>query len=244
MYPRTALTDHPPAAETARQPRTESRSDAARGRTARRRVALLVTGVVVLLAIVAGVVLLGGGDVPLLNPGPTGPGEFAFQLGNVVPTPLSDTPGASLQGAARQTGEDVKATMDELYLRAFVDTDQWGDYEGAFAMFDDDAAARAQADAAVLTLGLDANDVYDAMDSASGQLQISVLMDQKDRPATAIADVEFVADAERKDGSTTEIQSTGSFFLRKVGGEWRVFAYRVDRDDETTGAPSASGSPS
>ena len=197
-----------------------------------------------LLAIVAGVVLLGGGDVPLIDSGPTGPGEFAFELGNVVPTPLSDTPGASLQGTAREAGDDVKATMDELFLRAFVDTDQWGDYEGAFAMFDDDAAARAQADAAVLTLGLDANDVYDAMDAASGQLQISVLFDKSDQPVKAIADAEFVADAERTDGGTTEIQSTGSFFLRMVNGEWRVFAYRVDRDDQTTGAPSPSGSPS
>jgi hypothetical protein len=198
----------------------------------------------VLVAIVVGVVLLSGGDVPLIDSGPTGPGEFAFQLGNVVPTPLSDTPGASLQGTAREAGNDVKATMDELYLGAFVDTDQWGDYEGAFAMFDDAAAERAQADAAVLTLGLDANDVYDAMDSASGQLQISVLMDKKDQPVKAIADVEFVADAERTDGGTTEIQSTGSFFLRMVNGEWRVFAYRVDRDDQTTGASSPSGSPS
>lgn len=197
-----------------------------------------------LVAIVVGVVLLSGGDVPLIDSGPTGPGEFAFELGNVVPTPLSDTPGASLQGTARAAGNDVKATMDELYLRAFVDTDQWGGYEGAFAMFDDAAAERAQADAAVLTLGLDANDLYDAMDSASGQLQISVLMDQKDQPVKAIADVEFVANAERTDGGTTEIQSTGSFFLRMVNGEWRVFAYRVDRDDQTTGASSPSGSPS
>jgi hypothetical protein len=244
VYPRRALTDHPPAAETARQPRTESRSDAARGRTARRRVALLVTGVVVLLAIVAGVVLLGGGEVPLIDSGPTGPGEFAFQLGDVVPASTSDTPSASLRDAAREAGDDVKATMDELYLRAFVDTDQWGDYEGAFAMFDDSAGQRAQADAAVLTLGRDANDVYDAIGPASGDLQLSILMDGKDRPVTAIAQVDFVADAERSDGGTTEIQSTGSFFLRKIDGEWRVFAYRVDRGDQASGAPSASGSPS
>ena len=205
---------------------------------------MLVTGVVVLLAIVAGIVLLGGGDVPLIDSGPAGPGEFAFQLGDVVPTTTSRTPSANMREAAREAGDEVKATMDELFLRAFVDTDQWGDYEGAFAMFDDAAARRAQADAAVLTLGLDANDVFDAMDAASGQLQISVLMDGKDRPASAIAQVDFVADAERSDGGSTEIRSTGSFFLRKVHGEWRVFAYRVNRDDASTGAQSPSGSPS
>jgi hypothetical protein len=205
---------------------------------------MIVVGILVVLAIVAGVVLLRGGDVPLLDDGPTGPGEFAFRLDKAVAAPITDTPPASLRGAAEDAATDIKATMDELFFRAFVDTDSWGDYAGAFAMFDGAAAERAQADAAVLTLGLDANDVYDAMKDATGRLRISVLMDRKDAPVTAVAKVEFVADAERKDGGTTEIQSTGSFFLRKVDGEWRVFAYRVDRDDQAAAAASPSGSPS
>ena len=205
---------------------------------------MIVVGLVLVVAIVAGVLLLRGGDLPGLDGGPTGPREFAFTLGNVVPNPITDTPPASLRDAADEAGDDVTATMDELFFRAFVDTDSWGDYAGAFAMFDGAAAERAQADAAVLTLGLDANEVYDAIEDATGRLRIAVLMDRKDAPVTAVATVEFVADAERKDGGTTEIRSTGSFFLRRVDGEWRVFAYRVDRDDEAAATPSASGSPS
>jgi hypothetical protein len=55
--------------------------------------------------------------------------------------------------------------------------------------------------------------------------------------------VQFQADAEEKDGTTTEVVSTGSFFLRQVEGAWRIFAYRVDRADQSV-AGSPSGSPS
>jgi hypothetical protein len=209
----------------------------------RRRTTLIVAGIVVVVAIVAAFVLLGG-DVPLIDQGPSGPGEFAFRLSGVRAAPTSATPPADLQGRASEAGDAVKATMDELYLRAFVDTESWGDYEAAFAMFDEAAAERAQADAAVLTLGPDAQQVYESMGPARGQLRIVVLTDRRDTPVSAVAKVSFTADAERTNGATTEIKSSGSFFLRKVDGEWRIFAYRVDRDDETAAAPSPTGSPS
>ena len=58
------------------------------------------------------------------------------------------------------------------------------------------------------------------------------------------AEVQFLADAQGKDNTTTEITSTGSFFLRQVDGVWKIYAYRVDRDDQAGAAPSPSGSPS
>jgi hypothetical protein len=202
-------------------------------------------GAGVVAVLVVGGILLAGGDVPLIPDGPHGPSSFSFDLaGNVQVSATSRTPPAQLGDVAREAGDDVKETMDQLYFNAFVDTDQWGDYAEAFALFDGQAAASAERDADVLTLGPTAGDRYETVDPTSGSLSISVLTNAKDAPVSAVAEVEFLAEATATDGSTTEIASTGSFYLRQVDGTWRIFAYRVDRDDSTAAAPSASGSPS
>jgi hypothetical protein len=202
-------------------------------------------GVAVVAVLVVGGILLTGGDVPLIADGPHGPSSFSFDLaGNVQVSPTSDTPPAQLGDVARDAGDGVKQTMDELYFSAFVDSDQWGEYAEAFALFDSRAAASAEDDADVLTLGPTAGDLFETVEPTSGTLTISVLTNGQDAPVSAVAEVEFFADATGTDGSTTEITSTGSFFLRQVDGTWRIYAYRVDRDDTTTAAPSASGSPS
>ena len=195
---------------------------------------------------VAAWILLSGGDVPLLpDGGPSGPTAFNFELARKIKvSSTSDTPPARLGDVARDAGEGVQATMDELYFRAFVDQDSWGDYADAFALFDTQAAARAEADAEVLTLGPSAGDEFEVVNPTTGTLSISVLTNGKDSPVTAVAEVRFLADATRTDGGTTEISSTGSFYMRQVDGTWRIFAYDVDRDDTTAAAPSATGSPS
>jgi hypothetical protein len=197
--------------------------------------------VVALLAI--GAFLLFGGDGPS-NDGPTGPGEFSFDLKGVRASATSRTPPSELRETVREAGAGVEATMDELYFRAFVDKGSWGDYRSAYELFDGRAAARAETDAAVLTLGADAGDVYEALSPTSSTLSIAILTDLKDVPSTAIAEVQFLADARGKDGTSTQISSKGSFFLRQVDGAWRIFAYRVDRDDQAAPASSPTGSPS
>ena len=202
-------------------------------------------GAGVVAVLVVGGILLMGGDVPLIPDGPHGPSSFSFDLaGNVQVSATSDTPPTQLGDVASEAGDGVKATMDQLYFNAFVDTDQWGDYADAYALFDGQAATSAEGDADVLTLGPTAADTYETVEPTSGSLSISVLTNAKDAPVSAVAEVEFLAEATGTDGSTTEITSTGSFFLRQVDGTWRIYAYRVDRDDSTAAAPSASGSPS
>jgi hypothetical protein len=199
---------------------------------------------VVALAVIAWV-LLRGGDVPLIGEGPSGPTSFEFDLaGNVKVSSTSGTPPAQLGDVAQQAGDAVKQTMDELFFRAFVDQGSWGDYADAFALFDDRAAARAEADTDVLTLGSAAGDEFEVVNPTSATVRISVLANGKDAPVTAVAKVEFLADAMRTDGGTTEISSTGSFYLRPVDGTWRIFAYDVSRDDTAAAAPSPTGSPS
>ncbi len=222
---------------------TSRAEDSARRRTiARRRIAVAVGGVAV-LAIAA--ILLSGGTVPLIDAGPDGPEGFSFQLGKVQPTTISRTPRSELNDVAREAGAGVKETMDELYFRAFVDQGSWGDYEAAFELFEGRAATRAGSDAEVLTLGSTANDDFEALDEASGTLTVTVLTDAKDAPVSAVAQVEFEATVEARGGGTsTQVVSVGSFFLRQVEGAWRIFAYEVDREDAEAAATSPSGSPS
>jgi hypothetical protein len=236
------LTQQPPAADPERRSSTSRAEDSARRRTiARRRIAVAVGGVAV---VVIAVILLSGGKVPLINSGPKGPHDFIFQLGKVQATPITRTPPSELHDVAQEAGAGVKETMDELYFLAFVDQGSWGDYGAAYELFDGRAAARAGSDEEVLTLGATANDDFASLEHTSGTLTISVLTDAKDAPVSAVANVQFLADAERKDGTSTQIVSVGSYFLRQVDGAWRIFAYQVDREDVEGVTPSPSGSPS
>jgi hypothetical protein len=238
------LTQQPPAAaDPARRSPPSRAEDSARRRTiARRRAAVAVGGVAV---VVIAAILLSGGKVPLIDGGPDGPDGFSFQLGKVQATPISRTSRSELNDVAGAAGSGVKETMDALYFRAFVDQGSWGDYEAAFELFEGRAATRAGSDAEVLTLGSTANDDFEALDEASGTLTVSVLTDAKDAPVSAVAHVEFEMTVEgRGGGSSTQVVSVGSFFLREVDGVWRIFAYQVDRDDVAAATPSPSGSPS
>ena len=189
-------------------------------------------------------ILLSGGKVPLIDGG-SNAGEFSFRLGRVQATPITRTPPSELHEVAREAGAGVKETMDELYFRAFVDQGSWGDYGAAFELFEGRAATRAGSDEDVLTLGPTANDDFESLEPTSGILTISVLTDAEDVPVSAVAQVEFEATAQaRGGGSSTQVVSVGSFFLRQIDGAWRIFAYQVDRDDVEAAAPSPSGSPS
>jgi hypothetical protein len=237
------LTQQPSAAGPERRSPTSRAEDSARRRTiARRRTAVAVGGVAV-VAIAA--ILLSGGKVPLVDDGPDGPDGFSFELGKVQATTISRTPRSELNDVAREAGAGVKETMDELYFRAFVDQGSWGDHGTAFELFEGRAATSAGSDAEVLTLGSTANDEFEALDRASGTLTVSVLTDAKDAPVSAVAQVEFEATVEARGGGTsTQVVSIGSFFLRPVEGAWRIFAYEVDREDVEAAATGPSGSPS
>jgi hypothetical protein len=236
------LTDQPSAADPARRSPADRAQEAERRRAIVRRRAAVAIGVVAVLVI--GGFLLFGGDTPLIPGNHAGPGEFSFRLANVQASPITATPPSELKDAAREAGVGIKETMDELYFRAFVDTGSWGEYGAAFELFDGEAQRRAEADIDVLTLGPTAKDDFEALDAASGTLTIAVLTDNKDAPATALAEVQFLADAQGKDNTTTQISSIGSFFLRQVDGAWRIYAYRVNRDDQAATASSPTGSPS
>ena len=211
----------------------------------------------VLALVVAGgaVALLSGGDdgilgdlpIPGVDEGPETP-DFAFEVRRVVPQTTTETPGSKVKKDAADAGDDVKATLDALYVGGFVEPDSWGDFGAIEELFDKEALDRAEADLDTLTLGETAGDTYSFVQPDKGVLVIDVLTDQGDKPVQALASALFVATAEADDGTFTKVMSTGSYFLHRIDGDWKIYAYEVERSDKRTEAPgsesaSTSGSP-
>jgi hypothetical protein len=239
------LAHDPQTAPTgASQPTRRAETAATRRKAvARRRIAVAV--VVVAVVLVGGSLLFRGGDGgiigDLISHGPEP--EYAFAHVRVTPASTTDTKAGELKDEVAQPAEDVRSVLDHYYTAAFVDDGQWGDYGEAWDLFDDAAGEKAQGEVDVLTLGSSANDVYDSITPDEGSLEITVLTNRQDRPHAAVAKVTFSALLEHQDGTYTTVTSTGSFFLRRIDGEWRIFAYEANRKEEAAEAP-ASASPS
>ena len=205
-----------------------------------------IIGAVLVLAllIVVGVLLLGGDGVSPFSGGDEGPAGFSFDLATAKASPTTDRTPADLQAEADEAAGAVKATLDRFYFAAFVDRDAWGDYADAYALFDESAAARAEADTDVLTLGPSANEDYAAVREPRGTLRVLVLTNDENHAVSAIARVTFRIDAELDGGAMNQVTSTGSFFLVPGDDGWVIVGYRVDRNERSAPSPSPTGSPS
>jgi hypothetical protein len=236
VYPRRALDDEPAAAPERRSRTERGADDVARRRTMWKRIAV---GVAVLaLAAVAAFLLLGDGGSLLPGGEDEGPAGFSFELGRVRAAPISERSPSDLQDEADEAADAVKATMDELYFAAYVDRDAWGSYDDAFSLFLGAAADGAREDVDVLTLGSDAPEEYDSLVEPAGTLQVVVLTDDDDVAIGAVARVRFLAEAERTAGGSARITSRGAFFLRPGQEGWRIYAYRIDRNEQDAASPS------
>jgi hypothetical protein len=216
---------------------------------------LIVGGIVAVLVIgVVGVVLAsgggdGGGLIPGIGGGDDGPvtPDFAFETTKVlaVPTRVDVTP-EELKPAAQPAADEIEGLMDTLYLEAFFDVDNWtvGTYDEVWPLFDADAGAEAQAQAAVLTAGEGAGDAFDEIDPGLAQLKTKVLLNHKDQPVAVVAVVIFRATGRGVDGGTDVLmQSNGEFTFRQVDGDWKIVAFHVQRNDEQQGT-AATPTPS
>lgn len=209
------------------------------------------------MALIGGAVLLatrdqGGSFLAGVIPGigesrPPTP-EFRFDIAKVKANTTTETRSKKVLPAAKDAAEGVRTSLDVVYFDGFVDPDHWdgGDYDDVWDVFDDGAREQAKNDVQALTLGDDAGDVYDFVQPDKGVVAVNVLTGPNDEPSQVLAKAFFSATAEHDDGSYTKITSSGTFFLRQVDGEWRIYSYDVDRTEKQTEAPtpSTSGSPS
>ena len=216
---------------------------------------IVVAAVVLVAAVVGGVLLFGSDDGPTTNPSgggthvaPEAP-DLTFRVDKVVAIPVTpaQTP-KELADAAKAAGDSAVGVIDTIYTEAFLDPSSWngGDYGDAWTQFTDDAATRAEAEADVLTAGSGAGDLYTTIEPEQARLQPRVLMDGAGKAVSVEAVVTFWAKGIHDDGSFTLFKSTGHYFLRHDGSDWKVVAFDVHRDDSEEPAPSptATGSAS
>jgi len=198
-------------------------------------IVLILVGVVMLLTLRGGAVPILGGDDEV-----TPPFDFTVRGARAVAT-SADADQDALNASAEQLAPDITPTIDDLYTFAFLDPSNWhdGSYDEAFESFSSDAARTAQQNAAVLTLGADAGDVYKSVEPRKSSITYEILYDREGEPNTAVATVVFRALAQRKDGTYIAVLSEGTFFLRDVDG-WKVTAFDVTRGDTETEPPSPS----
>jgi hypothetical protein len=218
-----------------------------------RAVATIAAVVIVVGGVLAFFLLRGGHAATHHRAGPSPSDQtpsFAFHvdLAKAVATSPQADAKAEAQ-TARTSASDVADTLSRMYALAYLDPKNWrgGDYSTVFEFFTGPAAAKAQRDAATLTLGQSAGDSYDTVVPVrkAGRLLVKILMDKGGNPAAATAKARFTAEAIGKDGTVTEIHSTGTYFLRIEKGGWVIYAYRAKQSTKPGAAPqpSATASP-
>ena len=219
-----------------------------RGANKKRRVplALLIVPVVIVAIGVGILLLLSGGDVPIIGGDEevTPPFDFIVKGADAVAT-VSDPDEAALDASAEQVAAEITPTIDDLFTNAYLDPSNWkhDEYEEVFATFAPDALGTAEQSVETLTLGATAGDVFDTVDPGKSKLSYQVLFDPDGAPETAVVTVIFRATGERKDGTYLAIVSEGEFFLQQLDG-WKITAFDVTRDDRETQPPSPSASSS
>jgi hypothetical protein len=189
----------------------------------------IIGGVVIVVAVVLGILLLGGkGALPGFGPTTPPTPDFAFAKAKVSTVKI-----AKLKATAKVAADEVAKTMDVLYIGAFLDPGNWqaASYGDVWDLFDTGASAEAQQQVDTLTAGTGAGAAFDAIVPVSGSLKAKVLFDQKDQPFSVVAIVHFEAMGSGKDGQDLQINSKGQFVFQRLDGTWEVVSFRVLRND-------------
>ena len=211
--------------------------------TARKRV---IAGAVVLLLVGGGAYLATQGDgidIPGLGPADPPTPKFNFEVLNVAVRTTTASGPKQVEERANPVADEVVHALDILYSGAFVDPDVWegDDYEDLFdSVMEEAAAVEAMGDVGSLTLGEGAGDIYDFVEPTVGRVKVVVLTGTDDEPVQAIATVAFSALAEHDDGTFTKIASDGTYFFKKIDGDWRIFSFDVARNEKAVDAPQSA----
>lgn len=205
----------------------------------RRRRTLLLGGLVLAGVVAALLLRPGGPSVKKEPPTPTL---------NFVATVRGVFGGKAPPTEARKTESDALIKLfNGYYQTAFVDPKKWGD--GTFPqvkeLFAKDAQVSFTRDIASLTIG-EARTELKRVDLQPSDLSLTVYFDEKSKPRYAVAATTFRAVGTLKQaGPSLTINQSGTFYLQKVDGDWRIVAYDSAENQETptptpTPTPTAS----
>ena len=151
--------------------------------------------------------------------------EFSFEIERVKG---QGTGGSGDPDALRSTAEDVRSTLDAMYVAGFVDPGKWegGRFPEVLEAFSGPAARQARRDLDDLTLG-PASGRLELVRPKPGRLNVSFLLDGT-RPIAAVASTTFRGVGELTGGGRLQIQHSGEYMMREVDGSWLIVGYDVD----------------
>jgi hypothetical protein len=210
----------------------------------------------IIVGVVAAVAVLGllwflfgrGEDSILTNPFTSSappPPEFKFD--NVSSKPeatAAHLDKKKLAHAAKTTEPAIQHVLTQVLQAGYVDPDTWGDAGAIADFFTEDAAREIDPNIDTLTLGKNAGDTFESVSLVPSRLKVTSLIDSNYNAIRAAGELTFKAKATKTDGSTTKVTLTGTFFLVPDGGDWKIEAFDLDREDQPrkVHTPSASGS--
>jgi hypothetical protein len=234
--------------QPARAPSPQKRRSS---KASKRRLPFAVVIVPVLLVAGGSIAIfaLKGGSIPGISGGPdNSTPAFDFRPGKTIAISTSENVKTKdLQAAAAQTATEATPVIDDLFTQAFLNPENWrnGSYDSALEGFDEAARTSAEKQIEAVTLGTKAGDTYDTVSPGKSKLWFRVLFDADSTPRTVVAIVRFHALGKRTDGTYTDITAHAQFFMHDTGDGWKIFSFKIGRDDhETTPPPGPSGSPS
>ncbi len=181
-------------------------------------------GVIVAIAVVGGAAwYLIQGENPLrriVTP------DFSFEFGKVGGSPVGDK---ASDLALQEAGEEVRETLDAMYVAGFVDSRKWqgGTFPELYDAFAEDLERQVRKDLPNLSLGADAAKIETVI-PISGRLSIRFLVDTETEIVAATARTIFSANATAKDGGNVAIQHDGTYFMQPEDGRWLVNGYDVE----------------
>ena len=183
----------------------------------------VVGGIIVGLAAIAAAAwfLLAGGG-PLDNE----TADFSFELGKVGGSSVADR---ASEGELADAAEQIRETLDAMYVVGFVDDSKWkdGTFPEIYDAFVDKIEPRVRHDLPNLSLGDDASKI-DSVDPVTGRLSVRFLVDGEQELIGATAHAIFAANATATDGGNVAIQHDGTYYLKPLDGEWLIDAYEVE----------------
>jgi hypothetical protein len=220
----------------------------------------LVIGLLVAAMALAGIgvgvwaVLTGGGPSPSTG-GQGGPAPllplrppFVFRIDRVH----VDSTGRRGTGAAQDAAVEMAGNLSSFYDAVFMDPATWkgGVPDEAWALFDASIRDRARKDAAAFTLGAQAVALR-GLEVEDTSLYLTVLVDPRGSPQTAVATVKFEATGMFDGGQQATVTNKASFLFHIRDGQWVVFGYPIAStsiapvaNSPSPGQSSSSPSPS
>ena len=146
---------------------------------------------------------------------------------------VQEVSGAGITGRAERSAltpavDGIRRTLDELYVRGFIDPERWdgGEFPDLTEAFAGAAAERARENVADLTLG-DVAERLSFVDPSHGRMDVRFLLGEEGNPFAAWATTLFRARGVVEDGGGVAIEHRGRYLLRPVEDRWLIVGYDV-----------------